>query len=242
MRFLALLCAILMQGCASDKPSGKTEAEAVYKEAKELMEDGHYQFAQERLNEIKSKYPYSFYATHAELMAADILYKQENYVEAASAYTLFKDFHPKYNEIDYVVWKIAESYNQQIPTFDRDLTPAHQAIKYYEELLSKYPNSKYSESSKENINRAKDKIMMKERHIADFYFKTEKYGAAAFRYLDLLKNFHRPKEFVDHAKIRVVESYFNQKKWDECKMYYGKYISSVSEEGKNILNRLKECK
>ena len=90
-----------------------------------MMEDGRYLLATEKLNQLKNQYPYSFYATPSELMLADILYKQENYVEAAASYLLFKEFHPKHEKIAYVIYKIAESYYEQIPeTYDRDLQPA----------------------------------------------------------------------------------------------------------------------
>jgi len=241
-RLSFILVLVFSFSCATDRPSGKTEAEALYKEALGLVEEGHYQFAQERLNEIKSKYPYSFYATHAELLAADILYKQESFVEAASAYTLFKDFHPKHEKIDYVIWRVAESYNEQIPTFDRDLTPAFQAIKYYREVISRFPKSKYIKNAREKIDFAEEKIRAKEQYIADFYFKTKEYSAAEYRYRDILKTFHRPKSFIDHAKVRLVKSAYNQKKIDECKKYFKSYYPSLDAESQEMINQLEECK
>jgi len=95
---------MLVFSCASEKPEGKTEAEVLFKEAKILMDDGRYIMATEKLNLLRSQYPYSFFATPAELMLADILYLQENYVEAAAAYILFRDFHPKSTDIEYVIF------------------------------------------------------------------------------------------------------------------------------------------
>lgn len=102
---------------------GSTKAEILFKEAKDLISKSRYIQATEKLNSIRSQYPYSYYATHAELLQADILFSQENYAEAASAYILFRDFHPKYNELGYVIFRISESFYRQLPTtFDRDLS------------------------------------------------------------------------------------------------------------------------
>ena len=102
--FLILAIVLIISSCASDKPKGKTEAEVLFKEAKILMEEERYLLATEKLNNLKNQYPYSYYATPAELLQADILFLQESYVEAAASYLLFRDFHPKHEEIPYVVF------------------------------------------------------------------------------------------------------------------------------------------
>src|SRR5665648_252855 len=136
---LFIVILLLVSSCASDKPDGKTEAEILYKEAQELMKSERFILATEKLNLIKTQHPYSFYATPAELLQADILYDQENYVEAAAAYLLFRDFHPRHEKIPYVVFRIADSFYKQIPdTIDRDLEPALESIKYYDEVVTKY--------------------------------------------------------------------------------------------------------
>ena len=77
MKYL-LFILIVLAGCSSDKPDGRTEAEVLYKEAEELMKSERYILATEKLNTIKTQHPYSFYATPAELLQADILFLQEN--------------------------------------------------------------------------------------------------------------------------------------------------------------------
>ena len=124
----SLLLVFVLASCSTVRPKGKTEAEVLFLEAKFLIEDGRYLMATEKLNSIRSQFPYSYYATHAELLQADILFEQDNYVEAAAAYILFKDFHPRHKKMAYVVWRIAESFNnQRPPTYDRDLSPLYEA-------------------------------------------------------------------------------------------------------------------
>lgn len=187
--FLLLFVAVISVSCATKRPTGSTEAEVLFKEAKDLVTKSRYIQATEKLNQLRSQYPYSFYATHAELLQADILFAQENYSEAASAYILFRDFHPKYNDLGYVIFRISESFYQQLPpTFDRDLSAGVEAIKYYNELLQNYPNTDYVKDARTRIALIEDMIQKKEIYIADFYFKTKDYSAAKNRYLEILKN------------------------------------------------------
>ncbi|MBC74860.1 MAG: hypothetical protein CME64_02480 [Halobacteriovoraceae bacterium] len=241
MKFLSLIIVALMMACSTEKPKGKTEAEVLYKEAKSMMEDGRYLLATEKLNQLKNQYPYSFYATPSELMLADILYKQENYVEAAASYLLFREFHPKHERISYVIYKIAESYYQQIPdTYDRDLQPAFEAIKYYKDLLLRFPSSSYAKQAKSKIKEAQEMIRLKEKYIADFYYKTEVYDAARWRYLHILENF-QDKDLVNHAMKRVILSSYNLKEYDKCGLYGKRFEEIVSKKDSEIASVIKTC-
>jgi outer membrane protein assembly factor BamD len=234
---------IAFLSCASDKPTGKTEAEVLFKEAKELMDDGRYILATEKLNQLKNQYPYSFYATPAELMQADILFKQENFVDAAAAYLLFRDFHPKHADIPYVVYRIAESYYMQKPeTFDRDLVGAVEAIKYYKELIDKYPSSEHVKDANSKIAECEKMIQDKEQYIADFYFKTELYSAARWRYLEIINQFDN-KQLKQHSIKRVVESSLKLKEYEKCINYADTYLDILGNQGKKEVEEIKnKCK
>ncbi len=234
---------LLLLSCASEKPEGKTEAEVLYKEAKNLIDEGHYLLATEKLNKIKSEHPYSFYATPAELLQADVLFLQESYVEAAAAFLLFRDFHPKHEKSDYVLFKIAESYYMQIPeTYDRDLASAHEAIKYFNELVRVYPNSQYLSDTKKKINYCNEMIRQKEKYIADFYYKTEVFDAARFRYLDIIKSF-KEENLRNHAMIRAVASSLEMEDYIGCVKFADEFISYLSGADKEaVLKTQNDCR
>jgi len=227
---------ILFISCETTRPKGSTEAEVLFREAKELVKDERYILATERLNTLRSQYPYSYYSTHAELLQADILFSQENYVEASSAYILFKDFHPKHKKIDYVTFRIAESFYKQLPdTFDRDLESAKEAIKYYEDLLNFYGKSEYVKNAASRIKECQGLLRKKERYIADFYFKTKVFDSARFRYLKILNEFKHT-SLRNHAMIRVLESSYELKDKVSCGNYFKKFKDYVDDEYKNKLN------
>lgn len=240
MKIISTILLLTIISCSSDKPDGKTEAEVLYKEAQELIEAERFILATEKLNQIKTQHPYSFYATPAELLQADVLYSQENYIEAAAAYLLFRDFHPRHEKIPYVVYKIAESYYKQIPdTIDRDLEPALESIKYYEEILQKYAESSYKKDADERISSAKKMLRQKDRYIADFYFKTKEFAAARYWYLDILENHQDPK-LRDHAMTRTIAASSELKEWQPCLDYIEKFYQSVDKELHKEINLVKD--
>ena len=234
---------VFLFSCSSGKDLGSSPAESLYLQAKKLSESGRYILAVEKLNEIKSKYPYSFYAVPAELLNAEVLFKQENYIESAAAFLLFKDFHPQYKEIPYVIWMIAESYYKQMPkTFDRDISSSLEAIKYYQELIQRFPEYEKVNEAQSRLTEIQSFQRSKERYVADFYFKTKVYDAARFRYLDILRTFPYEEDpvLIEHSALRVIESSRNMKEWDDCLTYIEKFSPYI--QNQEIISRMKFLK
>lgn len=185
-----IIAAILLSGlgCATVEQDANTP-EGAFAIAEEYEKSDRYEEAIRRYNQVKNKYPYSNYATKAELAVADVYYKQESFAEAQISYQLFKDLHPNYRP-DYVQFKIGMSYFQQLPsTIDRDLTLANDAIYHLSDLLKKYPNSEHAEEARENRKKAIKMLAEKEEYIADFYYKRGIYMSALGRYENLVKTF-----------------------------------------------------
>ncbi len=227
---ISILSYLSFFSCSTPRPSGETEAEVLYKEAEQLIEDGRFLLATEKLNRIRSKYPYSYYATFAELMSADVLYDQENYAEAAAAYIVFKDFHPRHKKAEYVMYRIGESFFKQIPeTYDRDLSPAYEAIKYFQELKNKHGSSEYGKKAAEKIEECEQMIRDKEQYIADFYYKTEVYEAARYRYKMIIEEFREPK-MRSHAMVRTFLSSAEIGDKDYCRQHNDFYKQMVAKD------------
>ena len=232
MKFLAVLL-LLIAGCSSDKPKGKSEAEILYNEAKELMESERYILATEKLQQIKTQHPYSFFATPAELLLAEVQFKQESYPEAAASFLLFRDFHPKHEKIAYVVFMIGESYFNQLPsTIDRDLESGTEALKFYDEVIAKYPNSPDVEKARKRINKINRMLREKDQYVADFYFKTKEWEAARYWYIDILTHHADQEKLRQHSMLRVVASSCQMKKWEECLLYAEKFQTLVDKQTK----------
>ncbi|MBF0206324.1 MAG: outer membrane protein assembly factor BamD [Oligoflexia bacterium] len=240
---VSILCITsILVSCSSTPPAGKTPAEVLFQQAEAHVKKERYLLATERLNTIKSQYPYSYYSTHAELLLADISFLQENYPEAAAAYLSFKELHPKHEKMNYVIWKIAESYNGQMPsTNDRDLSLGKEAIKYYNEMIDKYPQSEYVPAAKEKISRIAEMLQQQDIYIADYYYRTDTYDSARFRYLDILEKY-QDKKVQDYAMLKVVKTSMLLDNYSDCIKYADSYSDRISEGYKTEVNGLrKEC-
>lgn len=226
---LVFVLTLLLGSCATERPEGQTEAEVLFQEAQELYDAGRYLLATEKLNTIRSKYSYSVYTAKAELMQADILFAQENFVEAAASYIIFRDFHPKFEKLDYVIYKIAESYYQQIPpTYDRDLSAAHEAIKYYEEMLRIYKNSEYTKGAVDKIEKSKRMIKDKEKYIADFYYRTEKFNPARIRFKQIAEQFADDSELRSYAIFKYMQASYHAQEMEDCRKAYKMYSTLIT--------------
>lgn len=189
---VTLLCAFLgifVSGCATTEKNAN-DPEGAFAIAEEFDKGERYEEAIRRYSEIKNKFPYSNYATKAELAIADCLFKQEAYAEAQVAYQSFKDLHPTVPESDYVQFRIGLSYFNQLPsTIDRDLALADEAIVNLNLVMKKYPKSPYAVEAKEKRSAAIKMLAEKEDYIGDFYFKRKVFDSALSRYEGLYANY-----------------------------------------------------
>ena len=213
---LCFLILSLLASCSTETVKNGTEAEVLFKEIKSNYKAQRYLLALEKISTFRSKFPYSFFVTEVELLRADIYFEQKNFLEAVDAYMSFKDFHPKYKNLDLIEWRIAESFFYQLPdTVDRDISPAHSAIDSYNNLIEKYPKSEHIAKALERIISLKKMLEEKESYIADFYFRTKDYQSASYRYEKLLK--HITNDSIIESSVRnLIYSYSKLLKKEKC--------------------------
>lgn len=191
LRVITILAAlgIFVSGCSSIEKNSSTP-DGAFAIAEEYDKGERFEEAIRRYTEVKNKFPYSNFATKAELAIADVYYKQESYGESQVAYQMFKDLHPTAPQADYVQFRIGMSYFNQLPSsIDRDLTTANDAILNLSDLIKKYPNSQYVTEAQEKRSAAIKMLAEKEEYVADFYFKRKIFDSALARYEGLYTNY-----------------------------------------------------
>jgi outer membrane protein assembly factor BamD len=195
-------------GCSS-APVGDNEPERLYKDAEDDIQSDHFQLAVEKLKTIRNKFPYSSFATEAQLKIADVYFLQESYAEAALAYEAFRDLHPKHPKVPYAMFKTAKSYFNDAPgTVARDLTTVQKALDAYNDFLKKFPEAPEAKEAKQDVVEARRLLSEKELYVGNFYFKRDFYDSAKPRYkkiLDLYPETAAAKEAKE--KILKIEEY-----------------------------------
>src|SRR4051812_6021875 len=87
---LALLVGVTLTHCASHEVN-PDDPDSLYSEAERLFKDEQYLIAVEKFRDIKNRFPYSPRATDAELKIADSYFAQDTFLEAESAYEIFRE-------------------------------------------------------------------------------------------------------------------------------------------------------
>ena len=199
--FVALLgCALpLFAACATTGVAhGKANTvDEYYAQALDDLKNQHFQEAVDAFENIKARYPYSKYAALSDLRIADTWFEREQFIEAIDAYRSFLKYHPTHAEVSYAMFRIAESYRKQIPTdwfilppsAEKDQASTRMAISAYRDVLTRYPTSEYAEKAQEALDGCRRKLADHEMYVASFYYKREKYLAAALRAEGVLRDY-----------------------------------------------------
>lgn len=198
----------VITGCATTS-ANPDDPEALYKEAEEALQDEHFLVALERYRDVKNRFPYSTRATDAELRIADTYFAQESFLEAESAYEIFRELHPTHPKSDYVQFRIGLAYFKQIPDHPgRDLSAAYRSIDAFNVLVDKFKSSSYVGEAKQRIAEARAKLAEYQSYVADFYYRRNHFLSASYRYAALLQEYGGM-GYDEEALYRLGESYYH---------------------------------
>lgn len=201
---LLALPALWLLGCASTKSTavsvsyGET-ARANYEKGLRELKDENYPEAVKYFGYVKAKFPFSRFATLAELRIADAYFAQEKYLEAIDAYKLFIKFHPTHPEVlnGYASYRICQGYVEQIPSdwflvppsYEKDQAATRDAMRELAAFLRTYPKSPYQEKGRQLYGKCLRKLADHELYVARFYLDRDKPQAAILRLESLLQRY-----------------------------------------------------
>jgi outer membrane protein assembly factor BamD len=211
LSFMLLLAAlsVVLPACA-EKEFDPADPAGSFQTAREPYDDEKWEYALTRLGEFKSRFPYSQYAVEAELLLANTQYEMGRYAEASVAYAQFAKLHPKHTKVDFALYRVGESYWADAPdNADRGQEMTAKAVEAWEELVTRYPNSKYGKKAVPMIEQGKRRIADNFAFVARFYCKRAIYHSCAFKYMRLLELYPQysdlRKEAAERAAMALLE-------------------------------------
>ncbi len=228
-KLLIIFClAFVLQGCetlsnlkydessADEKEYAGWDAAKFHEKAKASMDAGNYQKAIKLFETLESRYPFGEYAAQTQLNIAYAYYKNDDPEAAVAAADRFIKVNPRNPSIDYAYYlKGLVNFNRSIGFVERFLpTDASQrnpsnvkdSYKNFQELVRRFPESKYVPDAKQRILSLKNNLAMYEVHVARFYLKRKAYIAAANRGSYVIKEFKRTPA-IPHALLVMHEAY-----------------------------------
>jgi outer membrane protein assembly factor BamD len=219
-RFAALLLlAISLAGCSSflnsePKDSGEDfdanppPADQLYAQGLQELNKENYDDAVKKFNEIDEDYPYSTWATHAEILAGYAQYKNQEYDPAISSLGRYIALHPTDPEAAYAYYLKALCYYEQIDDVQRDQTATFEAIQTLNDVIVRYPDSAYARDARIKLRLANNRLAGHEMVIGRFYEKQHLYAAAIGRFQNVVQTYQTT-TYTAEALERTTECYLD---------------------------------
>ena len=209
LAWVVLAGGLLLGGCASDKDKDtytEKPVETLYNDAMNKLLDGGYTKAAKAFDEVDQQHPYSVWATRAELMSAYALYQADKYDESIAAADRFISLHPGNRDVAYAYYLKALDYYVQIADVARDQKTTQQALDALQEVVRRFPDSKYGRDARLKIDLARDHLAGKEMEIGRFYEKRGSYLAAINRFKRVVDKYQTTTH-APEALERLAECY-----------------------------------
>ena len=200
-------------GCAGNKAKVDTayvarDVNTLYSEAKKRLDRGRYEEAAVFFDEVERQHPYSVWARRAQLMSSFSYYMAQKYPEAVSSAQRFLTIHPGNKDAPYANYLIAMSYYQQIEDVTRDQKITQQASDSFNELIRRYPQSRYATDARLKLDLINDHLAGKEMEVGRFYQRQANWLAAASRFREVVDKYQTTSH-TPEALERLVETYLN---------------------------------
>ena len=216
MRFVAfVLVAAALAGCSSwgeeRDPTSDWSARRLYDTAKGHMDRGAYDQSVEYYEKLDARYPFGVFATQGQLDLIYAHYKSDNPASAIAEAERFIKLHPRHPNVDYAYYlKGLASFVGGEFLLDRfvprdlsqhDASAALQSFRAFEELVQRFPESRYADDSRQRMVYLRNLLAMHEIHVARYYMKRSAWLAAANRARYVVENYQRTPAVSDALVI-----------------------------------------
>ncbi len=207
---MAAVSAGLVAGCASSSDLSQAlnpdPPNEMYAQADAMLARGSYEAAASRFEELDRDHPYAPEARRAIVMAAYAYYKAGKLPEAIAAAQRYTTMHPGTKEAALAHHIIASSYFDEMKGPNRDQSSTRRALKEFQTLKARYPDTSYARDAENKIRLAEDTLAAAEMEVGRYYLKQKNYIAAINRFKTVVKDYQTTAH-VEEALMRLTESY-----------------------------------
>ncbi len=163
--------------------------------------------AEENFSKLIKLYPLSKEAIQAEIMMGFIDYLKMDYENSINKFNRIIRKYPSLKNIDYVYYMKAMCNYEQISHEDLDGEYNDLALFDFEQVIKRFPYSKYADDSRQKIILINSNKAAKHMSIGRFYLKQKKFTAALNRFKIVVEDYSMTK-FTPEALHRMVEAYY----------------------------------
>ena len=218
-RFIALaLVALVLAGCSmwgeELDPTRDWSARRLYDTAKGHLDRGAYEQAIEYYEKLDVRYPFGPLAMQGQLDLVYAYYKFDKHASAIAAADRFIKLHPRHSHVDYAYYlkglahfvgdrSILDRFISKDRS-ERDSIATLQSFRAFEELVQRFPESRYADDSRQRMLYLKNLLAMHEIHVARYYMKRGAWLAAANRARYVVENYERSPAASDALAVMAI--------------------------------------
>ncbi len=191
-------------------------AQKLYGEAKGAMNARAWDKAIKYLEKLEARYPYGRFAQQAQLEVAYAYWKNNERASAIAAADRFIKLYPNHSNVDYAYYLkglINFNENQGLLTIldnpdmsERDSKGTRESFEAFKELVTRFPDSKYTEDSAARMRYLVNSLAQYEVHVARYYMKRGAFVAAANRAQYAVQNYPQAPA-LEEAVFIMVKAY-----------------------------------
>jgi len=217
---LIAIASISLVSCQSKiKGDGKvTPVTELYDAALKHLDKNDYKKASLGFEKIFFQHPGNKITPQAELMQAYSLYLSGEYDEVVDVLDIFIKLHPRHEYIAYAYYLKALANYTQISSVKLDQSRTRYARSGLEEVIQRFPGSKYAIDAALKIDLVNDHLSGKEMLIGRYYLQKRNPVAAIRRFQAVVEDYDTTSH-VAEALYRLVESNMMIGLVDEAKKY-----------------------
>jgi len=215
---MALSALALLAGCSStkDDKTATWSPNRIYAEAKDEAGSGAYDKAVPLYEKLEGRAAGTPLAQQAQLEKAYAQYKGGDKAAAVSTIDRFLKLHPASPALDYALYlKGVINFNDDLGMFafltrqdlsERDQKAAKESFESFKELVTRFPESRYTPDARQRMNYIVNSLAQYEVHVARFYYSRGAYLAAINRAQSAIADY-REVPAVEEALYIIVRSY-----------------------------------
>lgn len=220
---VVVFAALILSACSSVEDEQRElvanqGAPALYKSAKQNLDNGNFSQAAQILSSIDSRFPFGPLSHQVQLDLIYAYYKSGNVEQTLATIDRFVRLNPNHVDVEYAIYMrgvvnmeqdtnlFQEVFN--VDRSDRDPSRSKEAFEDFRRLVEKYPDSKYATDAKQRMLHIKDRLAKYEIAVARFYMRREAWVAAATRGQYVLEHFSDTPQVQPALEI-MIASYDN---------------------------------
>jgi outer membrane protein assembly factor BamD len=214
-----LALALVLSGCSlfSDTDKDKNASpQKLYADARDEMGSGNWDKAVPLLEKLEGRAAGTPLAQQAQLEKAYAQYKANDQAAALATLDRFLKQHPASPAVDYALYlKGIVNFNDNLGPLafiarqdlsERDQKAAKESFEAFKELITRFPDSKYSNDARARMRYIVNSLAASEVHVARYYYTRGAYVAAINRAQSAITDYQEVPA-VEEALYILIRSY-----------------------------------